>query len=85
MYVQSQLPYAFVQLVAIVVYVFALQACVVAAGIIANAKKNQNTSQMVSGYLTLVLMIFVFLSIVSIYNLLSDPTGDDAADFPVTM
>lgn len=81
-YIKSQLPYCLVQVVAIVVYTFMFQATVVAAGTIGEGIKNGSGKDVFSAYLTLTLMTFVFMGLISIYRLLNDPLGNDAADFP---
>ena len=81
-YIKSQLPYALVQVVAVVVYTFIFQATVVAAGTIGDALKKGNANAVFSGYFTLTIMCFVFIGLISIYRLLNDPLGNDAADYP---
>ena len=84
-YIHTQLPYAFVQVVAVVVYVFVFQAVFVSAGIIAMGVRTRSHSLVFSGYFTLLLMTFVFVGLMNIYRLLNDPLGEDAADYPKNM
>jgi len=81
-YIHTQLPYAFVQVVAVVVYVFVFQAVFVSAGVIGMGIRTKSSSLVFSGYFTLVLMTFVFIGLMNIYRLLNDPLGDDPADYP---
>mmetsp|Transcript_704 Transcript_704/g.1157 ORF Transcript_704/g.1157 Transcript_704/m.1157 type:complete len:439 (-) Transcript_704:140-1456(-) len=81
-YIRTQLPYAFVQVVAVVVYAFIIQAIFVSAGVIGLGLKLGQTREVFWGYMTLVLMCFVFIGLLTIYRLLSNPLGSNAADFP---
>ena len=81
-YIHTQLPYSFVQVVAVVVYVFVFQAVMVTAGIIGLGIRTKDSSLVFSGYFTLLLMTFVFVGLMNLYRLLADPLGEDAADYP---
>ena len=82
MHLQTQLPICFLQLLTIVVYSFIFQAIVVSASVIALGIKTENESMTATGYLTLVSMCFVFMSLLEIYRQVHDPLGDQASDFP---
>ena len=84
MYIHSQLPFCFLQLLTVVVYFFTIQAIIVAASIIAHGIKFQDYTAMATGYITLAAMTFVFMSLIEIYQLLHNPLGDDAADYPIS-
>lgn len=81
-YIKTQLPYAFVQVVAVVVYALLIQATLVTAGYVGLGLAQSDGSLIFNGYFTLILLCFVFQGLMSTYRLLSDPLGDDAADFP---
>jgi hypothetical protein len=81
-YIKSQLPYSLVQVVAVVVYTFIIQATLVAAGTIGEGLKRKDANIVFSAYFTLALLCFVFIGLITIYRLLNDPLGSDAADYP---
>jgi hypothetical protein len=82
MYINTQLPLCFMQLLTVVVYAFIFQAILVAASIIAQGLFLRDYTTIATGYVTLTSMCFVFMSLLEIYRLLHDPLGEDAADFP---
>jgi len=73
--VNCQIPYPLVQMIVIVVYGFIAQLVYVGAGFIA-AGMN------VTGLLTVCISSFVVIGALKVFVLVSDPFGDDAADFP---
>jgi predicted membrane chloride channel (bestrophin family) len=81
MYTEVQLPYPFLQIVITVVYAFSIQLIIVCASFISSGsiKKNGDLS---TGYLTLIMYVFVLLGLLRLYVVLENPLGDDAADFP---
>jgi hypothetical protein len=81
-YIKSQLPYSLVQVVAVVVHAFIVQVTLVAAGTIGDGLKREDANVVFSAYFTLTLLCFVFIGLITIYRLLNDPLGDDAADYP---
>mmetsp|Transcript_18549 Transcript_18549/g.30912 ORF Transcript_18549/g.30912 Transcript_18549/m.30912 type:complete len:447 (+) Transcript_18549:220-1560(+) len=81
-YIKSQLPYSLVQVVAVVVYTFVVQATLVAAGTIGDGLRVNSSTLVFSAYFTLSILCFVFIGLITIYRLLTDPLGNDAADFP---
>jgi hypothetical protein len=64
------------------VYTFIVQATLVAAGTIGDGLLKRSPSIIFSAYFTLSLLCFVFIGLITIYRLLNDPLGEDAADFP---
>jgi hypothetical protein len=91
--VEHMLPYPFVQVVSIVQGVFMMQLVMVCAGMIGEAADEESmgemneldfrvTSGMVSGYITLVSMMLVSLSLSSLFTTLSSPMGGGVNDFP---
>ena len=83
-YIDTQLPYPFVQLVAFVVYACIIQVMFVSGGTIGQGFQKQDNSLVFTGYLTTILFIMVMRSLLLLYNILCNPLGDDAADFPST-
>lgn len=81
-YVDTQLPYPFVQLVAFVVHACNIQVIFVAAGTIGSGFETMDYGLVFTGYLTLILFVGVMRSLLLLYNVLCNPLGDDAADFP---
>jgi len=73
--VSCQIPYPLVQMIAIVVYGFLAQLIYVGAGFIAANMK-------VTGLLTVCISSFVLMGALKIFVIISDPFGNDAADFP---
>lgn len=83
-YVDTQLPYPFVQLVAFVVNACLIQVVFVSGGTIGQGRHINDYSLVFTGYLTTILFIAVMRSLLLLYNILCNPLGDDAADFPST-
>ena len=81
-YVDTQLPYPLVQLVSCVIFLFICQLILVCAGNIGLAHETHKPGNSVSFYYTLVLLCALFRSLLSVYDVLYNPLGDDAADFP---
>ncbi|CAE7813337.1 unnamed protein product [Symbiodinium microadriaticum] len=84
MYVDVQLPYPFVQMTVVLVYAFLAQLMIVTAGLIGYGLETNDSSYVVTGYITSLLLSFVLLGILQMYDMLSNPLGEDPADFPVS-
>ena len=82
LFVGTQLPYAIVQTVAVIVYCFLAQMIAVCSGVVGKGLLDGDASQVSIGYITVVLCSFIFTSLLSLYATLSNPFGDDACDFP---
>jgi hypothetical protein len=84
MTVNVQVAYPFVQMVAMVVFAFLIQLIVVCAAFIAGGLVDQsNKGDLVIGYLTVSLYSIVLLGLLRLFEVLSNPLGDDFADFPI--
>lgn len=86
-YIDVQLPYPFVQIVACIVYASLIQllylcSCYVAAGI--SAKRTDGVGNITTGYITIILYSFVLFGLMRLFDLLENPLGEDAADFPIS-
>lgn len=71
MYIGIQLPYEFAQMTVVIVYMFLVQLVVVCGGLIGEGFWSGDFSLIVTGYMTSVLMTFVMLSILNMYDVLS--------------
>jgi len=81
----TQLPYPFIQLVTAVCYAFLIQlvyvsSAYISTGLADSAGKGQ--ANLATGYLTIILYSFVLFGLLHLFDVLSDPLGEDAADFP---
>lgn len=84
MTVNVQVAYPFVQMVAIIVFAFLIQLIVVCAAFIAGGLVDQSKKgDLVIGYLTVSLYSIVLLGLLRLFEVLSNPLGDDIADFPI--
>ena len=81
MYSDVQLPYPLIQIVAAVVYTFTIQLIIVSASFIAAGAAEHN-GDTTTGYMTLIMYTFVLLGLLRLFEVLENPLGDDAADFP---
>mmetsp|Transcript_11121 Transcript_11121/g.18172 ORF Transcript_11121/g.18172 Transcript_11121/m.18172 type:complete len:401 (+) Transcript_11121:119-1321(+) len=82
MYIETQLPLCFLQLLTVVVYAFIFQAIAVGASVIAEGFLLEDYTKIASGYVTLTAMCFVFTSLLEIFRVVHNPLGDFPADFP---
>ena len=83
-YVNVQIPYPFVQMVAFIVFAFLLQLLLVCSAFIAvGISQPERKGELVTGYITLLLYSIVLLGLLKLFDTLSNPLGDDPADFPV--
>jgi len=83
LYVDVQVAYPFIQIISAVVYCFLIQLFFVCAAFISRGIAENDTSYMITGFLTIVLYNFVLLGLLRLYDILANPLGDDAADFPM--
>lgn len=84
MTVNVQVAYPFVQLVSMVVFAFLAQLIVVCAAFVAVGFADPiKKGDMIIGYLTVSLYSLVLLGLLRLFETLSNPLGDDTADFPV--
>jgi len=83
LYVNVQVAYPFIQIISAVVYCFLIQLFFVCAAFISRGIAENDTSYMITGFLTIVLYNFVLLGLLRLYDILANPLGDDAADFPM--
>lgn len=86
-YITTQLPYPFIQIVSAVVYAFLAQlvfvcASYISTGIHQQRDHNDNNTFAGHGYLTVILYSFVLLGMLKLFQHLSNPLGSSAADFP---
>jgi hypothetical protein len=78
---EHQLPYPYIQLVALVQGVFILQLVLVCAGVVGSAP-TLGSSDAVMGYVTLVTTMLVSLSLSNLFSHLSNPMGSGPNAFP---
>lgn len=84
-HINVQIPYPFVQIVAFVFFSFLIQLLVVCASFIALGFSDPSKKdQLATGYLTLLLYSVVLTGLLKLHEVLSNPLGEDAADFPVS-
>lgn len=83
MYLDCQLPYAFIQLVAISVYCFFIQLIYVSSSFISNGMAENSNSKVLTGYITLILYCFVMTGLLDLFVTLENPLGGYARDLPV--
>ena len=84
MTVNVQVAYPFVQLVSMVVFAFLAQLIVVCSSFISVGFADPTKKgDMIIGYLTVSLYSLVLLGLLRLFETLSNPLGDDTADFPV--
>jgi len=85
-YITTQLPYPFVQIVSAVVYAFMIQLLFVCSSYISTGiqqqRKGVRTTHAGHGYLTIILYSFVLIGILKLFQYLSNPLGTSASDFP---
>jgi len=86
-YITTQLPYPFVQIVVSVVYAFLIQlifvcSSFISTGIYQERVQKQTATLVGHGYLTIILYSFVLLGMLSLFRQLSNPLGRDASDLP---
>lgn len=82
MYLDVQLPYPFIQIVTAVAYAFLIQLIMVCSSYVSNGVATGDRAFLVTGYLTIILYNFVLLGLLRLFEVLSNPMGHDAADFP---
>jgi len=82
MYLTTQMSYPFVQMVTLIVYFFLIQLVYVCAGYISDGFANNHASSFVTGYITGILYTFVLFGLLKLDRVLSNPLGNDPADFP---
>eukprot|EP01041_Mallomonas_annulata_P003269 gene3269-6472_t len=83
MYLDCQLPYAFVEVVSIVVYAFIVQLVLVSSSYISSGLSQNKPSEMVTGYFTIILYTYVMLGLLNLFVKLENPLGLYANDLPV--
>lgn len=85
--VNVQLPYSFVQIVTFVVYASLIQLIYVCSSFVAAgmdpSKAIDQSTNLTTGYLTIILYSFVLLGMLRLYVILENPLGDDISDFPM--
>jgi hypothetical protein len=82
LYIDVQMPYPFIQIIAAVVYLFVVQLTLVCAAYVAQGMATGTTDDVTTGVLTICLYNFVLFGLLRLYDVLSNPLGDDGADFP---
>ena len=65
-----------------VAYAFLIQLVLVCSSFVSRGISTNETSDISTGYITIVLYNFVLLGLLRLFEVLSNPLGDDAADFP---
>lgn len=82
MYINTQLPFPFIQIVSAVVYGLLIQLVYVSASFISEGVKNKDNSLFTTGYLTILLYSFVHLGLLKLFVVLENPLGYDPVDLP---
>jgi Bestrophin, RFP-TM, chloride channel len=82
-YVNVQLPFPFIQIVASTSYCFIVQLFFVASSFIAYGLSTNNSSYTVLGILTISMYNFVLLGMLKLFVVLCNPMGEDVNDFPL--
>lgn len=85
LYVGTQLPFPFVQMIMSICYAFLIQLIYVCSAYISAGMADPSgagQANLATGYLTINLYGFVLIGLMNLFSILSDPMGDDAADFP---
>eukprot|EP01041_Mallomonas_annulata_P012797 gene12797-26979_t len=83
MYLDCQIPYAFVEVVSIVVYAFTVQLVLVCSSYISHGLYANTPSDMVTGYMTIIMYTYVMLGLINLFIKLENPLGLYVNDFPV--
>jgi hypothetical protein len=82
-FVNTQLPYLVVQLLAVIAYAYLLQLLAVSGGVIGLGLETGDYASVYMGYFTVLLSSYIYFGLLSLYSILANPFGDDACDFPV--
>lgn len=82
MYIDVQMPYPFIQIISAVTYMFIIQLILVCSAFVAQGFANNDSANMTTGLLTISLYNFVLLGLLRLFDVLYNPLGDDAADYP---
>lgn len=83
LFVDVQVAYPFIQIIAAVVYCFLIQLFFVTAAFMSRGIATGDISDLITGFLTIILYNFVLLGLLRLFEILANPLGDDAADFPM--
>jgi hypothetical protein len=82
LYIDVQLPYPFIQIISAVTYLFVVQLILVCSAFIGQGLATNNNADITTGVLTICLYNFVLFGLLRLFEVLANPLGDDAADFP---
>lgn len=82
MYIDVQLPLAFIQIVCAVTYGLLVQLIYVCSSFISAGIAMGQSHYLVTGYITIILYSFVMLGLLKLFVILHNPLGYDAADYP---
>ena len=82
MYLNSQMPFALVEIVGIVVFSFMIQLIYSSSSFISVGLANNSEDSIYTGYFTVALYTYVMLGILTLFLVLENPMGYDTGDFP---
>jgi hypothetical protein len=72
LYIQTQLPYAAIQIISVVVFAFLTQLIVVSGGLIGTGLRNNALEAIFMGYFTLALVTFIYLGLLNLHSEVGD-------------
>lgn len=82
LFIDVQLPYPFIQIISAVTYLFVVQLVLVCSAFVGRGFATNNSADVTTGILTISLYNFVLFGLLRLYEVLANPLGDDAADYP---